>query len=143
MLEGGCRCGAVRYTLALEDMPPVYACHCYQCQRGTGSAFNLQAMVPEDALSVTGPVLQYARTTDDHSSEYRLCGECYSRLYSTTTRRPGNALLRAGTLDRSEEIECRAHIFTASKQRWVQLPEGVPAFEGMPKAAVIMAALGR
>lgn len=27
-IEGGCRCGAVRYKLVLDALPPTYACHC-------------------------------------------------------------------------------------------------------------------
>ena len=45
-MTGGCRCGAVRYTLAVDALPKAYACHCHQCQKWTGSAFSLQALVP-------------------------------------------------------------------------------------------------
>ena len=99
-------------------------------------------MVPADAVSTRGAMLEYDRMSADHSSTYRLCGECHSRLYSTTTRRPGIATVRAGTLDRSEELECVAHIFTASKQGWFPLPEGAPAFPDMPPPEAIKAIWG-
>ena len=38
--------------------------------------------------------------------------------------------VRVGTLDQPAHCPPEVHIFTASKQPWVQLPEGVPAFEG-------------
>lgn len=140
-IEGGCRCGDVRYTIALDALPVVYACHCHQCQRWTGSAFSLQALVAEDILTVTGPVVIYERTTEDRVSTQRVCGTCHSRIYNTNTRRPGVAVVRAGTLDRSEELACKAHIFTAYKQEWVTLPDGVRHWPEMPPPDEFMRAL--
>lgn len=142
MIEGGCRCGACRYTLAVDTLPAVYACHCHVCQRWTGSAFSLQALVPEAALAVTGPVELYEVRTEDRVSSQRLCGTCHSRLYNTNSRRTGVAVVRGGTLDRSEELDCRAHIFTSYRQTWFALPEGVPCWpEGAP-VDEFLAALG-
>jgi hypothetical protein len=141
MIAGGCRCGACRYELALDALPPVYACHCHQCQRWTGSAFSLQALVPESALTVSGPVVVYERATEDRVSTQRVCGTCYARLYNTNTRRPGIAVVRAGTLDRSEELVCKAHIFTAYKQAWVTLSDGMPQWPEAADVAGFIAAL--
>lgn len=142
-IVGGCRCGACRYEVALPALPPVYACHCHICQRASGSAFSLQALVPEAALSVTGPVVVHEITTEDRTSIQRFCGVCHARLYNTNTRRPGLAVVRAGTLDRSEELECRAHIYTATKHAWVDLPEGIPQWPDAAPAAEFAAALTR
>lgn len=142
-ITGGCRCGACRYTLDLTALPPVYACHCHVCQRWSGSAFSVQALVREEALTVTGPVVVYEKVTEDRTSVQRLCGECHSRLYNTNTRRPGVAVVRAGTLDRSEELECRAHIFTHYRQRWVAIDPNLPQWGETPEPAAFMAALLR
>ena len=138
-IEGGCRCGAVRYVIALDALPPTYACHCHQCQRWSGSAFSQQALVAEELLTVTGPVAIYQRTTGDRTSTQRVCAECRARIYNTNTRRPGLAVIRAGTLDRSEELECIAHIFTASRQRWFDLRPGVPSWPDAPPPADFIA----
>jgi hypothetical protein len=140
-IDGGCRCGACRYTLASDDLPPVYACHCHICQRWSGSAFSVQALVTEAALTVTGPVVFYEKQTEDRISVQRVCGECHSRLYNTNTRRPGIAVVRAGTLDRSGELVCRAHIFTAYKQAWVTLDPLVLQWAEAADPTEFMAAL--
>lgn len=140
-ITGECRCGACRYQLAGDALPPVYACHCHNCQRWSGSAFSVQALVPEAALTLTGPIVTYEKQTDDRISVQRICGECHSRIYNTNTRRPGIAVLRAGTLDRSEELTCRAHIFTTYRQGWVSLDPAVPQWREMPDAAEFMTAL--
>jgi hypothetical protein len=132
LITGKCRCGACRYDLAIEALPAIYACHCHICQRASGSAFSVQALVPEASLSVSGPVAVKEIVTEDRVSTQRFCGECYARIYNTNSRRPGIAVVRAGTLDRSEELECRAHIFTAYRQGWVSLPDDVPQW---PEAA--------
>jgi hypothetical protein len=43
-LEGGCACGAVRYTSKSAPLF-VHCCHCRDCQRQTGSAFVLNALI--------------------------------------------------------------------------------------------------
>lgn len=131
-IVGGCRCGACRYEIASEDLPRVYACHCHICQRWSGSAFSVQALVAEDRLGVTGPIVVHEISTEDRTSIQRTCSICHSRIYNTNTRRPGIAVVRAGTLDRSEELECVAHIFTAYRQRWVDIPIGVLSWPEAP-----------
>ncbi|WP_184060074.1 GFA family protein [Sphingomonas aerophila] len=131
-VRGKCRCGACSYHIAIDALPRVYACHCHVCQRWTGSAFSVQALVPEDRLVVTGPISIQEVITEDRTSTQRFCSTCYGRIYNTNTRRPGVAVVRAGTFDRSEELDCVAHIFTAYRQRWVVIPANVASW---PEAA--------
>ena len=140
---GACRCGACRIEIAVDALPPVYACHCHICQRWSGSAFSLQAIVPEATLTIGGPVVVYEIVTDDRTSSQRVCSVCHSRLYNTNTRRPGVAVVRAGTLDQSEELACVAHIFTAYKLAWVTIPEDVPSWPEAAAPAEFIAALTR
>lgn len=143
MITGRCRCGAVSYEIAIEQLPPVYACHCHICQRATGSAFSVQALVREDMLTVSGPVLLREIPTEGRVSVQRYCGECFARIYNTNSARPGIAVVRGGTIDRSEEVVCRAHIFTNYKQGWVTIPDDVPQWgEAAPPADFIAALLG-
>ena len=132
-IEGGCRCGAVRYTLALERLPPTYACHCRDCQTWCGTAFSQQTVLPEEALSATGPMVVYEfDTPGGRLSRQRVCGICHTRVYNTNSGRPGAVIVRAGTLDRSDELEIAAHIWVKRKQPWLTLAEGVPTW---PEAA--------
>jgi hypothetical protein len=52
-LGGGCMCGAVRYEITKVPLR-VYACHCTDCQRVTGSAFSLGVVVSADDFRATG-----------------------------------------------------------------------------------------
>jgi hypothetical protein len=42
--EGGCACGAARYSLASAPMF-VHCCHCRDCYRQTRSAFVINALI--------------------------------------------------------------------------------------------------
>jgi hypothetical protein len=64
-IEGGCRCGRVRYRASLEGLPNVYACHCRDCQTWSGSAFSLQFMLPEDQFEVNGETQLFELTSSD------------------------------------------------------------------------------
>ncbi|MEQ1809514.1 MAG: GFA family protein [Terricaulis sp.] len=134
-VDGGCRCGAVRYRLALDQLPRTYACHCRDCQTSSGSAFSQQAAVPEAALTIAGPLVIYEHVTEDRVSRQRFCGVCHCRLYNTNTARPGVAVVRAGTLDDSDKLDVAAHIWASRKQAWVTIPGGAPQWpEGPPVA---------
>ena len=134
-IEGGCRCGRVRYRAALESLPRVYACHCLDCQTWSGSAFSLQFILPEDQLQVSGEPALFELTSPDGSrtSRQRACPVCFTRVYNTNTRRPGLAVVRAGTLDDSDQLQIVAHIWAKRRLEGIEIPEGVPAWpEGAP-----------
>jgi hypothetical protein len=142
-IEGGCRCGAVRYKAALDDLPQTYACHCTDCQTWSGSAFSQGAVVPESAIEISGPVVLYELTSPSgRISSHRMCGVCHTRIFNTNSVRPGIAVIRAGTLDRSNELVVTAHIWVKSKQPWLELPEGTPAWPETPPPEDMAKALG-
>jgi len=143
-VKGGCRCGAVRYVLAVDRLPPTYACHCRDCQTWSGSAFSQQAVLPEAALSVAGPVETYELTSPSgRISRQRVCGTCHTRIYNTSSARPGLVILRAGTLDESDALDVVAHIWVRRKQPWIAIPPGVPAWPENAPPEELAAALAR
>ncbi|OYY72292.1 GFA family protein [Sphingomonas sp. 28-63-12] len=136
-IEGGCRCGACRYTLAVATMPPVYACHCQYCQTWSGSAFSEQAMISSAAITATGPIVDYAASRPSGVvSTQHICSICHTRLWNTNSRWPGMAVVRAGTLDAAETLSPLMHIWTKRKQPWLTIDPAVPSFaENAPPAA--------
>jgi hypothetical protein len=144
-IEGGCRCGRVRYQVRLETLPRVYACHCLDCQTWSGSAFSVQFILPEDQLEVSGDAALFELTSPDgtRTSRQRACPTCFTRVYNSNTRRPGLVVVRAGTLDRSDELSIVAHIWTQRKLAGIAIPDGVPSWpEGAPPADFVAAVTG-
>ena len=62
MFEGGCACGAVRYRLSSKPMF-VNCCHCRDCQRQTGSAFVINAVIESAHIEILSgeAVLKFAK----------------------------------------------------------------------------------
>jgi hypothetical protein len=129
-MDGGCGCGQVRYTIAASRLPVVYACHCTECQTQSGSAFALQMPVFEAMLSVTGELVSGARTQPSGAvGTIFSCPKCLVRIYSKNNTRPGLVTVRAGTLNDSQAIVPKFHLWTGSKQPWIDIPEGAITYE--------------
>ena len=141
-IEGGCRCGRIRYCATVDKLPNVYACHCRDCQTWSGSAFSVQFIVPENQFEVTGEPQLYELTSpaSGRTSRQRACPVCFTRIYNTNSGRPGFVAVRAGTLDRSDELKIVAHIWTKRKMAGIAIPENLPDWpEGAPTADFIAA----
>jgi hypothetical protein len=144
MSEGGCRCGAVRYTLAIEAMPAVYCCHCRDCQSSSGSAFSQQAIVHSDAIAATGLLVTYdVHNPSGSISHQHSCGSCHTRIWNTNSARPGIAAVRGGTFDQSDALVPSVHIWVKRKQPWIVIADGVPVFDEAGDPAVMMTLFAR
>ena len=128
-LDGGCACGAVRYRLASPPMF-VHCCHCRDCQRQTGSAFVLNALIETDRIVLlSGEPVPIAVPTDSgRPHEIYRCPACQTALCSDYGGRPALRVVRVGTLEDPTAVTPDVHIYTRSKLPWVRLPDGVPAF---------------
>ncbi|QUD90865.1 GFA family protein [Phenylobacterium montanum] len=127
---GGCACGAVRYSL---KSPPMFThcCHCRDCQRQTGSAFVINALIETDRIALEGEIPTPTRVPTDSGQPHDIyrCAICKTALWSDYGERPGLRFVRVGTLDDPSAITPDVHIFTRSRLPWVALPPGSPAFE--------------
>ena len=127
-MDGGCSCGAVRYRLKTGPMF-VHCCHCLDCQRQTGSAFAINALIETDRIAMLkgAPVPVSMPTDSGRPHDIHRCAACQTALWSDYGRRPALRFVRVGTLDDPSALPPDVHIFTRSKQPWVGLPPGVPA----------------
>lgn len=127
--DGGCACGAVRYRMTTAPLF-VHCCHCRDCQRQTGSAFVLNALIEADRVQVlSGTLASHAMPTDSGlpHNVFR-CSGCGTALWSEYGGRTTLRFVRVGTLDEPSALPPDVHIYVRSKLPWVTLPDGVPAF---------------
>ena len=130
-LEGGCTCGDVRYRMTSAPLF-VHCCHCRSCQRETGTAFALNALIESDRVErLSGepePVL-----TPSASGKGQTIVRCPSCRVAVWSHYAGFgetvSFVRVGTLDDPDAMPPDVHIYTASKQPWVPIPEGATAVE--------------
>ena len=134
---GGCHCRAFRYTVSA---PPLrtYACHCTDCQNLSGSAFGIGCVFRAEDFSYTGTPKLVSRVLGSGGVGIRwtcaecgvwICGEAKPDKRTGIERR----IVRGGTFDDRSWIQPAAHMWTRSKQPWVTIPDGVPAYETNPQ----------
>jgi hypothetical protein len=132
-IVGGCLCGQVRYSGTADPMF-TGVCHCKDCQKETGTAFNIVIAVPATAVSIQGPTKTYATTGDSGQPNVRtLCPNCGSTILSQPAAMPGASIIRAGTLDDPSWLKPTMEIYCDSKQPWVALGGGLQSFPKMPQ----------
>lgn len=128
-VEGGCTCGRVRYRMTAPPMI-VHCCHCTWCQRETGSAFVINAMVEADRIEVLSGSLEVIDTPSESGRGQKIhrCPDCKVAVWSNYAG-AGDAMnfVRVGTLDHPDRFPPDIHVFTSSKLPWVKLPAEVPA----------------
>ena len=136
-LEGGCTCGALRYRMTSKPMY-VHCCHCRWCQRESGSAFALNAMIEADRVVLLSgePEFVTIPSNSGKGQKFARCPACRIALWSNYGG-AGDAVrfVRVGSLDEPDRLPPDIHIFTSSKQPWVLLPPDVPAVEEFYKAS--------
>jgi len=128
-MDGGCTCGAVRYRLTAKPLF-VHCCHCRWCQRETGSAFALNAMIEAERVVLLSGAPEIVPTPSNSGKGQKIsrCPACRVAVWSNYAGAGDSVrFVRVGTLDAPDALPPDIHIFTLSKQPWVRLPEGTPA----------------
>lgn len=129
-VEGGCDCRHVRYQMLTAPLV-VNCCHCRWCQRETGGAFAVNAVIEADRVALVSGEPHVVDTPSHSGYGQRIarCPRCWVALWSHYAGSgPATKAVRVGTLDEPDLFPPQAHVYVASKQPWVQIPAGVPQF---------------
>jgi hypothetical protein len=130
-IEGGCACGEVRYRMTSKPLI-VHCCHCTWCQRESGSAFALNAMIEAQRVELIQgePETTMIPSNSGEGQKFSRCPSCRITLWSNYAG-AGDAIrcIRVGSLDQPDQMPPDVHIFTSTKQDWVTLSDEVPVFE--------------
>ena len=129
-MDGGCDCGRLRYRLLAEPYV-VHCCHCRWCQRESGSAFALNAVIEADRVELLGEAPERIDTpsASGRGQAIMRCPGCKIAVWSHYAGAGAKAsFIRVGTLDNPDHCPPDVHIFTASKQSWVAIPAGAEQF---------------
>lgn len=122
--EGSCSCGGVRFRMETAPMI-VHCCHCRRCQRQTGSAFVVNALIETDRLTLLegDPCNVPVQSESGEGQDILRCPDCQVALWSHYARATDRlAFVRVGTLDEAPLVEPDVYIHLASKQPWVIVP---------------------
>ena len=135
--RGGCLCGAVRYTIDGEIGPAAY-CHCCDCRRVTGSAFNVSAPVPIAAFDLTsGELGHHTKAADSGTLLTRyFCTGCGSPIYTASPRHPDVIYVKAGSFDDPAIVRPVRQAWTDSRVPWASISASLESFGKGSSAAL-------
>ena len=127
--DGGCTCRFVRYRMTSTPLF-VHCCHCRWCQRETGTAFALNALIEAERVALLAGEVEVGDTPSASGKGQKIarCPKCRIALWSNYAGAGEEVrFMRVGTLDNPDTFAPSIHIYTSSKQPWVVLPPDVPA----------------
>ena len=128
--SGRCRCGGVRVEITAPPLMTA-ACHCEGCQRMSGGAYSLTAMIPSAGFAVTrgAPVLGGLR--GPHGQRHFFCPDCMSWMFTRIEGFDDRVNLRPTMLDDASWFTPFVETMTREKLPWATTP-AVHSFEGFP-----------
>lgn len=131
--KANCHCGKV--TLGCSGEPAkISLCHCFDCQRRTGSLFSVAAFYPRASVELmTGRTTAFRRSSaSGFDVTFHFCPECGSNLWWETDRLPGLVGVAAGAFaDRDFPMPEQA-VWAEEKHHWLQLPADLPSHARNP-----------
>ncbi len=123
---GHCLCGAVTYRA--RGLADIWYCHCRQCRRLTGH-YLPASRTTRDRLIVSGEVVWAPHSG---KSEHGRCASCGSLLFWMTKGTKEISVL-PGSLEHTQGIAVRGHIFVAEKGDYYEIADGLPQFARWPE----------
>lgn len=130
VLEGGCRCGAIRFEVRGAPVR-MLNCHCRDCQQTTGAGYAPIFVVQEAAFELTGSLRYWATTGGSGQRiERGFCPECGSQVLIRLQRAPEIVAINAASLDDPSAHRPTLDIYTGSRQPWDVLAAETAKFSG-------------
>jgi len=134
--NGGCICGAVKYTTT-GSPERITVCHCRWCQQRTGTAFGTEVVFLNENVDIQGEMGCYRHISDESGRwlDVHFCNRCGTSLGLTLELRPEIRSIPAGTFSGDSDwidqgSPAIRHVHTRSKRHWGDLSEGIESFEG-------------
>jgi hypothetical protein len=94
-ITGGCQCGAVRYSVAVELTNP-HLCHCRMCQKAVGNYFMALGVAPRSRFSITRGEPSWFHSSDVVRRGF--CAHCGTPLFFDPVA-SDQMLIALGSLD--------------------------------------------
>ncbi len=132
-ITGGCRCGAVRYSIDVEAPVAVRQCWCRDCQYFACGGATVNAIFRAETLAVSGLLTDFASAADSGSAMHRrFCPQCGVQVFSGAEQRPQVVIVRVGTLDDPSIAGPQSIIWTKSAPKWACFDPELPKTEAQP-----------
>jgi hypothetical protein len=128
--EATCHCGQLRLEVTGEPLA-VSICHCFACQRRTGSAFGMQAGFKADQVQVDGRFSDYARISDEADRRehvFHFCPECGSQVLYTEPDEPDLVVVSVGSFADPSFPAPTESGYHYRRHEWLELPDSMQPY---------------
>ena len=120
--SSSCSCGQVKLTTP-SDPTRISICHCFACQKRTGSVFGVQARFLRDQVVTEGKTTQYVRLTeDDDKIVYHFCPQCGATVFWYIESLPELIGTGVGNFTNPNFPTPTVAVYEARKHSWVEMP---------------------
>ena len=128
-----CSCGQMSITVEGEPLR-VLVCHCFECQKQTGSVFGSWGYWPKSAISsIEGEATLYRRSSDaGRWVDNFFCPVCGSSIYGYSEGAPDEVTIAVGNFADASFEPPDAAIWAACRHGWFPWPEQVPEYLDQP-----------
>ncbi len=129
LLEGGCQCGAVRYTISGAPLLTAL-CHCSMCRRALAAPAVAWAMFKAEQVSFRGRrPAEYASSPE---AKRGFCAACGTPLRFTAGYIPGLIDITIGSFDRPEALPPALHYWDSKRLPWMTMADDLPRYPEFP-----------
>jgi hypothetical protein len=130
--EGGCACGAVRYSTNADPVMSGH-CQCRKCQLLSGTGHASFAAFPAAAVDVKGKLDYWSYTADSGNTASRgHCPTCGSMVLGKTSGFKDMVAVQLASLDDPAKVTPQMVFYNAKAQPWDSLDTKLQRFPGMP-----------
>lgn len=123
--HAACSCGQLQVTVDADPVR-VSVCHCFACQRRTGSVFGAQARFPLESLRTDGLSSQFRRIGDSGAIiSFNFCPHCGATVYYTLDSFPDLVAVPVGAFADPDFPQPAFSVYESSMHHWVTVPADV------------------
>ena len=124
-MKASCQCGQLSATVPGPTMA-VVICHCFACQKRSGSPFGEAAYYPHDQVAITGQSRQFTRTTSAGGTfDQFFCPECGTTVFMKGTKNPDVTGVPIGLFDDEHRMRPIRSVWEDRRHDWVAVPEEI------------------
>lgn len=123
--QATCSCGKLLVRTRGEPVR-VSICHCFACQKRTGSVFGTQARFASDAVTIEGQGKEYVRVAESgHAARFQFCAECGSTVFWQADALPGFTTVAIGAFADPDFPQARVSVYEEHQHAWMCWPDGM------------------
>lgn len=124
-----CSCGQVNLICQGEPVRTAI-CHCFECQKRTGSVFGVQARFNKTHVSYSGDLTEYTRISDSgHQVTYSFCPRCGTTMLLALSAAPDFLVIPVGVFDQHDLPQPSFSVYEQHKQGWVKFDCQIESFQ--------------